>query len=253
MTNTQSNEKILPNSYEKIFDVRGARYHDAMQLFPRARDLEFQRAFDQIDSASVVSVLDIPSGGSYLRKFFPAAELCAVDFTEGFQSSGNTVEIRDINSFELADDAYDLAVTIASLHHIENRKAFVNKVFTTIRSGGYYCIADVESQSRIAAFLDGFVGRYNGTGHEGMFLVSSLEDNRHWLPNGTIVEHEVKSCPWRFSNERELTLFVRKLFALSNVTDQEILHTVESEVGISGYADGVQIEWELLYIVLQQP
>ena len=253
MASTHHNEPLIPNSYEKIFDVRGAKYQDAMALFPATRNLEFLRAFGQLDTATVRSVLDIPSGGSYLQGFFPEAELSAVEFTGEFQSSANTVKILDIDSFELPDTTYDLAVTIAALHHIENRKAFVTKVFAAIRSGGYYCIADVIEQSRIAAFLDGFVGRHNGTGHEGMFLAADLEDNLHWLPHGKIIEHEIKPCPWRFNQAGDLTLFVRKLFSLSGVTDEEILHTVDREIGITRFADGLQIDWELLYIVLQKP
>jgi SAM-dependent methyltransferase len=252
MTKTRHNEPLVPNRYEKIFDVRGAKYHSAMQLFPATRDLEFLRAFDQFDTTTVRTVLDIPSGGSYLQKFFPAAKLSAIDFAEGFHNPGSAVKILDIDSFEVPEASYDLAVTLAALHHIENRQEFARKVFFSVKSRGYYCIADVVEHSRIAAFLDGFVGRYNGTGHEGMFLAAHPEDNLFWLPDGKIVEHEIKRCPWKFNNTSDLTLFVRKLFSLFDISDREILQAVDAEVGISRWAEGVQIDWELLYIVLQK-
>ena len=42
-----------------------------MELFPRARDLEFQLAVDAADIKQGDTVCDAPAGGGYLRAYLP--------------------------------------------------------------------------------------------------------------------------------------------------------------------------------------
>gem|GEM_PF-767688 len=253
MAQIQPGELLKPVSYDRIFDERGAKYHDAMSLFPKARDNEFLRAFDQVERSAVTSVLDIPSGGSYLQGFFENATLSAIDFTAAFANKTNSVEVVDIDRFELTANCYDLAISMAAIHHIENKKPFSHKVFNAVKPNGYYCIADVPAESAIARFLDDYVGQYNGTGHEGMFISERLGDNLDWLPEGKVVEHQVKSCPWIFAKQADLILFAKTLFCISGVSDEDLLDKLEQYVGITGLAgEACQVDWELLYILLQK-
>ena len=59
------------NDYQVIFQKRAADYHYAMQQFPEARKHEFDNLFSGINFENEIHLLDVPSGGGYLRNYTP--------------------------------------------------------------------------------------------------------------------------------------------------------------------------------------
>ena len=63
-----------------------------------------------------------------------------------------------------------MLVCLAALHHIDDKVGFLGKLVSHTTLGSVLHVADVAQDAPIAAFLDSFVGRFNGTGHEGAYL-----------------------------------------------------------------------------------
>ena len=247
----------MNNKYADTFEQRGHLYDLAMQSFPDSRNNEFERLFDVIDMQQVKTVLDLPSGGGYLARHLPAhCHLTSVDPSQPFHTS-EEIKYIDLENLDLPEQSYDLVITLAALHHVDNKKGFLTSVTRTLKPGGYCSFADVAAGSGIGRFLDEFAGTYNGTGHQGDYLeVDAPYPGLNELSGIKLVEHAIKPCSWVFSSEQDMVEFCRLLFGLKEVANHEILAALEKYVGVEVSGDGeqgtVQLKWELLYITMQK-
>jgi SAM-dependent methyltransferase len=232
-------------TYPEIFAQRGNRYHDAMLRFPRARDAEFERLFDACPVAPAARVLDLPAGGGYLSRFLPAgAQLTSLELSEGF---GGGVDVHDPQR-TWPHDPFDHAVCLAALHHIPDQPAFLRGMLGTLRRGGVLHLADVGSGSPLAQFLDGFVGRYNLTGHEGAYLPRGEE---FYSGIGKLRRFGELACPWRFASEAATLDFCGSLFGLVDCPPAELRAALADLVGFVEEDGGVRLDWRLLYVDLE--
>lgn len=228
-------------SYAEIFGLRGGQYHQAMARFPAARACEFQSLFQLAALQGGESVLDIPSGGGYLQGFFPQARVTSLELAAGFSTAVPVVSplgdwpVRDV----------DRAVCLAALHHIADQPGFLRNVRRHLRPGGWLHLADVAAGSAIARFLDGFVGRWNGQGHEGIYLDP---DRPVWTGLGKVIRAAPVICPWRFADTNEMAEFCAGLFDLRRCPPELLLEELRREIGIRETPEGAELLWSLLYV-----
>ena len=245
----------MNNKYADTFEQRGHPYDQAMQRFPDSRNQEFERLFDDIRLEAVQDVLDLPSGGGYLARHLPDhCQLSSADPSQPFRTS-DAIHSIDLECLDLPEKAYDLVVSLAALHHIDNKQGFLRSLIRALRPGGYCCFADVARGSGISQFLDQFAGAYNGTGHKGDYLdVDQPYPGLHQQEGAKLINHSVKPCPWLFDSESAMATFARLLFGLSHVTDEQVVSALKRYVGfdIDPKTGQIQLNWELLYITVQK-
>lgn len=231
--------------YGEIFEVRGAPYHRAMIRHPQARRREFEQLFARRPLGAGETILDLPAGGGYLRDVVP--DSCAIEgyeLTAGF--SGQETVLDPAEPWALGQ--FDRVVCLAALHHIEDKAGFLGKLASHTAPGGTLHVADVDKGSPIAAFLDGFVGRFNGTGHEGAYLDRPTFEQ---VEGARLVLYEERACPWVFGSEAAMLDFCTDLFGLQACPAEELLAALEQHVGIRRQADSVTLDWRLTYVDLQ--
>lgn len=236
--------------YEDIFNHRGDAYAEAMERYPNARDEEFRNLFGHVDLTSVRTVADIPSGSGYLSIWLPeGVKLDAYDPTLSFRSHGVGVHPVDLGAPRLARNDYDLVICLAALHHVEDKAGFFDAVARHVRPGGNIVLADISASSRIVGFLDGFIGKHNGTGHEGMYFNSNDPfDFGRSHPRVADVKVETLQCPWRFADRDALVTFSKLLFGAASADPGRTADAIERHVGISDRGSHVEMAWELTYI-----
>jgi SAM-dependent methyltransferase len=232
--------------YGDIFDQRGNAYAQAMARWPAARDEEFAAAFRAYPVRAGERVLDVPAGGGYLRARLPGAQVTELEFSEGF-AAGIPVVSPLGDWSPVAGGPFDHAVCLAALHHISDGDALVGKLLDRLAPGGVLHLADVPAGSGIATFLDGFVGRYNQTGHAGLYRRT---DAAAWARLGRVLRCEECLVPWQFASDADLAGFTARLFGLSGCSDADLLQALEREVGVERDADGVRLMWRLWYVDL---
>jgi len=232
-------------SYPEIFAQRGNRYHDAMLRFPQARNAEFERLFDACPVAAGARVLDLPAGGGYLARFLPAdAQLVSLELSEGF---GGGVDVHDPQR-TWPHAPFDHAVCLAALHHIEDQASFIRGMLGTLHPGGVLHVADVAAGSPLTRFLDGFVGRFNITGHEGGYLP---RHEAFFARIGKLRRFGEFACPWRFVDEAAMLDFCGSLFGLVDCPPAELRAALADLVGFEAEGAGVRLDWRLLYVDLE--
>ena len=157
--------------YEAVFADRGAAYDAAMQACPDARGLEFLQLVRRAGPRAGQIVADVPAGGGYLKRYLPQGvrwwghEPCG-----SFNGAARVEPTNELLPLPWAPDSVDLAVSLAGVHHMQDKTSFFGAVREVVKPGGRFVLSDVAEGSPVAAFLDGFIGAHNSTGHVGNYL-----------------------------------------------------------------------------------
>lgn len=145
-------------AYESIFNRRGEAYHKAMRLVPGARRHEFAEALAPLVLKQGSVLCDAPSGGGYLADHLPrhlAIRLVAIDPSAVFARSWADQRVEwhqaQLHQLPLEDASVDALVSIAGMHHIEDRRAVLVEMRRVMRPGAQLCILEVPVGASCAA------------------------------------------------------------------------------------------------------
>jgi ubiquinone/menaquinone biosynthesis C-methylase UbiE len=240
-------------SYRDIFNVRADHYNDAMQLALNSRDAEFSQLLDRMKISPDDHLLDIPSGAGYLKSYLPnTVTVTSIDPSVGFSILSSSDIITDaVDQTGLASSSVDKVFSLAGLHHISDRTTFYNEMHRVLKPKGILGVSDVLNGTKVDAFLNEFVHRYNPLGHEGKFFDS--DETKIIADSGfKVLSSETVSYTWKFNSKDQMLTFVKNLFGL-DLADKESV-----EGGISDYLefyleDSIYyIPWELQTIIGQK-
>jgi SAM-dependent methyltransferase len=236
--------------YSEIFDQRGGMYHKAMSLYPEARRLEFEIPLSICQPAAHETIVDLPSGGGYIFDFMEnKSNLVCLESSQQFVSFCEHKKLRvDLfknNQLPLNNNEADVLISIAGLHHVENKMPLFSEMHRILKMNGRFCIADVQQGSHIALFLDDIVDRYTETGHHGFYL---NEETQNQLKK--VGFHQVKqqllTYVWTFTSLDEMVSYMKLLFGLTKATDAMVLKGIEQYLTFNQTQYGIELEWELL-------
>jgi cyclopropane fatty-acyl-phospholipid synthase-like methyltransferase len=210
-----------------------------------ARSKEFLELFKNFPLGDGERVLDVPSGGKYLKNFIQGdVDITSLEFTSGFSKN-----VRVVSPYEDWGLSHgDRAISLASLHHISNLDTFLLNITNSIRPGGLIHLADVEADSQISRFLDEFVGHWTPGGHQGLYRDWG---EIAWPKDLEVISIEVRKCPWEFESIEDLINFCKNLFYLKDCPDTALRSYLESDIGIYSENERVYLDWELVYIDLK--
>lgn len=238
-------------SYEGTFSERSGSYHRAMARAPYVRRNEFEKLVSLAQITPNARVVDVPSGGGYLAPYLPAG-VHLVQLDPCFDSTETRDEKRNLHCRidSLSDWARwgqtaDFVLSLAGLHHESDRRKFYLECRRALGPQGKLVIAEVGKGSREAQFLDGFVSEQMG-GHQGDYLTDG--DLELLSEAGFILElRERHLVPWQANSLEELLEFVRELFAMRAVSEEQLVSAMDRDLGLSVTNDGASLAWCLEY------
>lgn len=237
------------NDYIKLFEKRGKTYDDAMQLYPNTRDEEFLQAIEEVVIQSGFVIADIPAGGNYLKHLLPTDsvyfpyEPCGSFDENNYQTTENLLPIP------IDDNKIDIAFSIAGVHHLEDKTELFHDIHRIVKKGGRFILSDVQAGSSVALFLDTYVGKYNSTGHKGIFLNQNTLDELT-KAGWKIEKMKSKKFHWVFDDRVSMGIFCNKLFDICDATEEQTIKEIENTLGVTIEDDTtVGMNWELLTIV----
>ena len=240
------------DAYSDIFEQRGNLYHQAMLRYPRAREQEFQHTVRVAGVEQNHLVCDVPSGGGYLQHFLEArTTLIHVETSYQFaqlcrHTGALPVCLSALDHLPLPSRSLDRVVSLAGLHHVEDKLSFYQEAARILKPQGVLCIADVWRDSRVATFLDTFVHTHNSMGHTGLYIddqiASALE------PYGFhVVSKEVIPYHWTFETLQGMAEFCQLLFGMDRATPREVLDGIQHYLGYARIEQSYCLNWELLF------
>lgn len=241
-------------SYEDIFAQRGRRYDEAMRRFPSAREEEFEQLLLRANIQGSQTVADVPAGGGYLKAYLPGDctwlghEPCAA-----FTAHSSRSEAQQLVPLPWLDDSVDTIVSLAGVHHIEDKRPLFLETFRVAKPGGRFVLSDVEHGSAVSRFLDSYVGAFNSTGHEGVYLHEGTSDDlssQGWV----VISSEIVNFKWRFRDAASLEGFCNKLFDVREVPEGQTIETASDILGVSRESrHQIAMHWSLRTIVCEKP
>ena len=244
--------------YSDIFLRRGAQYTDAMHRCPAARQAEFDQLLESADVEPGHRLLDMPAGGAYLRDFLrvPGVHYSALETTDGFLTHLAQAErpplvlvpSLDAVPLPLPTGCADRIVSLAGLHHIQDRAAVYAEMRRLLVPGGVACVADVQVGTTTALFLNGPVDQFCPLGHRGVFLD---ESDTGWLAQAglRVMDDRLVDVPWRFASLAEMGAFCSLLFGLDNAPDDNaVIDAIVAGPGVSHCDDQVLMHWPLRFV-----
>ncbi len=144
------------------------------------------------------------------------------------------------------DGSVDRVLGLAGLHHSEDPAGVLLECQRLLRPGGMVAICDVERESRMDHWLNGFVARHHPGGHDGVFF-SAGEMRRLFEEAGFLqVEVRRREVPWSFPGFDHLVRFCRGLFGLE-CPDPVIAEGIRELLDVREGEEGVELDWSLLY------
>jgi len=204
------------------------------------------------------ALCDIPGGGGYLADYIHDCQVCFhfLETSHEFatqcprSSHHRVIECALEGTLPLADNSMDRVLSLAALHHVNDKPGIYREFKRILRPGGKLVIADVERGSDTAHFLNEFVDRYNSMGHCGVFLDADdlLDISRSGL-EVTAVERPPIS--WSFASQADLADFCRQLFGLDLASTTDILAGVTHYLKLSDTGAGCTLQWQLTYVTAQ--
>jgi len=190
-------------------------------------------------------VLDIPSGGGQLRPWLGEREVVAAETTAVFHEvAGQRTDLTAVRVPSLhatgIQRSFDAVVSLAGLHHVQDRRPIYREFRRLVRPGGRLGIIEVEPGSGPAAFLNGFVHTHSSMGHDGLFL--SADDCEALREAGfPDVSVERVDTDWHFDSLEDVAAFTRDLFGIDQATHEQTLEALRDLVGLRG----TTVAWHL--------
>lgn len=233
--------------YAEIFRHRGHLYDRAMQEFPQVRRNELAYVFKTHPLAGHESVLDVPAGGGYLRWVLPeTVALTELEISDGF--NGDPRVVPTFGPWNVG--RFDRCVCLAASHHITDKTRFLRLLGEHMKDDGILHLGDVDATLPQTRFLDGFIGRYNGTGHDGMYLDDTLPQLAREA-GLRVVRDEILDTEWRFADEASGLKFVGLLFGIANYPEDELVEELQ-RLGWRQDGPGWVLPWKLRYVDLRR-
>jgi len=245
------------DSYKKIFNERADRYHHAMQAYPSARNAEFEIALSLADIEPGHTLLDMPAGGGYLAKFISdELKLIHLEFSKVFANlsepiSPHSMLLVEGNGLPFSGGSIDRLVSIAGMHHVEDKTSVFREVFRVLKPGGCAVIADAQVSSIVAKFLDECVDAMNPSGHQGSYFSDTTLQILKSI--GFDVCSQAIDYTWNFSSEMAMVDFCKHMFDMRLGSDNDILEGLRCFLGFRSCSNLVELNWQLNFIRLKKP
>jgi SAM-dependent methyltransferase len=247
------------DTYEEIFNQRGASYHEAMTRQPHVRDDEFRAILAAAQVQPGETIVDMPSGGGYLRNYLPdrSVKMIAVETCRAFYECAATRDdvqsmLCDLEAMPLEDASIDVVISLAGLHHARSLTTIFQEVRRILKPGGRFCLADGEEGSSVAGFLNRFVNSHNSMGHRGQFIDSPFIDQLR--TSGLVIESD-QPCrySWNFESTSHMSRYCALLFGLDQATPEQIITGIQDHLGYQEQGGVCRMSWELRLIRCRKP
>jgi len=244
--------------YQSIFNQRADSYHKAMLTWPVARDEEFLAIIEDLDFFDGIKIVDIPAGGGYLTNYLPDnVQLHHLETSELFaelchSGSTNPLDICTLDNLPIEDGSVDAVVSLAGLHHTENKIDLFREIYRSLKSGGKVLLADAEENSFTAKFLDGWMAQHNSMGHNGWFFNKRTKEDLESL-GFEVVKAANKNYYWNFSSKKEAAEYCKLMFGIDLAEVDAIEDALDKELGFVMQDGKACLKWQLHFIEAIKP
>ncbi len=211
---------------------------------------------------NIQNIVDIGAGNGYLTKYlakkFSNATIYAADASGdmlmNFKKDKNIILVeKNSGKFNIKSNSIDAAFSLATVHHITDKKYFLKEVYRILKPGGFLFIADVNDRTTVQVFFDTIVKKYCITKHDFDFLdsdwISYLAKDAGFI----LRESKIKNTPWIFNDKISMINFIKKLTGLK-ISDKKLEQFLYENFKITRTkkTNLISLPWQLGYYALKK-
>jgi SAM-dependent methyltransferase len=238
-----------PLSYKDRLKTHLDSYIRAVIDNPDVRLNEFHQLKSYAALRNPTRVLEVPVEGKVLEMCYPGVRIDRADFLQPKANHyANPVMLTDWALTGVEPSLFDAVLAVAPFHHANStqKRLYVRGAWRALRPGGVLAVGEVEADSAVHRFLDGFINNHTLTGHKGNY--PDRHFNQVLIQEGFAgVESEVRACPWRFPTAEALFLYMNRLFALKPISQCHLLAALEETLGLYEKNGSLYLNWSLRY------
>lgn len=243
------------------FAHRAGDYSAANADRPEARRAERDRLLDGLPLDALERVIDLQAASGYVGEGLLERSRGRIEVTSVEPSRQLVRRLpshlapvhAELDALPFAAHSADAVVCLAGTHHSDSLLPIVLEAFRVLRPNGWLSIAEAESRSGPARWLNEFVDRWNEDGHEGRFVEVDQLGGALLEAGFENVEEAGVDVPWRFPDRPALVDFCRTLFGIRRAKASRVADALESYVGIDESDEGATLSWRLRYAVGRRP
>lgn len=243
-------------SYNEIFNYRARKYHEAMVLYPDARNQEFYQATSHISENGMLHIADVPAGAGYLKRYLPKnCNYLSHESCDGFlaiEQQHQPPTKKNLLPLPWPGKSVDFLVSIAGLHHMQDKLPIFKEFGRVVKSEGKLILLDVLENSNVARFLDDYIGQNNSTDHQGIYLnENSVHELR--ILDWHIDHAQITNFYWVFKDRLNMAIFCHLLFDIRHDDYQKTIDAIEFFLGVDELSkEEVGMNWSLYKIIARR-
>lgn len=253
------------STYTDIFERRGAEHAEAFLRYADSIREEVGTLLELADLATGSVVLDVPSASGFLAPYLrpQGVRLIAIDPSPAMHGRCRLVVAEShcapMHALPLADASVDVVLCLAGLHHEPQLGTVIAELARVLRPGGHLVIAEVESGSAPATFLNGFVDAHSSTGHEGWFFDERYRQAIAAAGLAVTVDRFAE-YHWCYDSLTDMADALRLMFGIDLATPAQIIAAVQATLGTDALppapqrmAARVGMRWGLRQVRCEKP
>ena len=241
---------------QKLSKDRISLYNDASEHYPYVREKERQIVVDQLRLSPNQDICDAGAGGAYLSEGIEKAlnGKCNITCIENSRNYFDTIPARynkflsSLNRIELPDSTFDRIGVLAGLHHMEYKADFFGEAYRMLRTSGRLVVADVQSDTPPAYFLNGPVDKFNPIGHDGRFFNKGEMSDLCRAAGFSQVGEMLCQFDWEFPDRQTLVEYCKALFGMARASLDEVEAAVNEYLEVYNTTQGVALGWSLVTV-----
>lgn len=245
--------KLNHIDYNEVFENRIKSYMYAIEKYPHVLSEEFENIINELYLQENDILLNIDGISSPINNYIKNIKInyqvieSNIHFCKYYQ-----INPFDYNYIPFIDNSINKIMINASLHHVlnEHRNILYKEIYRVLNKNGLFLLNDVLLNSKEDYWLNVIVHKYNPNGHQGLFF--TIHDKEELEKNGFHVITKIKKYKWFFYSKEELLDFVKKLFYLTLIQNDETLYNLIQKYLDLQYNNKKNIyyfDWSLLYFI----
>lgn len=220
------------NSNREFNWLRSKLYKEALQEYPKAREMDFEIMKTFLNPQKNETILEVWAWSGFFS--WNIADNCKKLYVSD-PSKDQLQEIKNLNKsniraiqwwaeeLNLPENSIDSIWSFWAIHHCLNKTQAFQNFQKILKPWGKLIIVDVLSGSDLASHFDDKVAKYCISWHEVSFLSNEYFDSlcfSSWLKNIWNHDWDVK---WKFKQEEDIWNFLYKLHAMTKTSVAECL------------------------------